>query len=46
MNHGHDHNGAGHSIDHTGHEDMFGRRVWVCLILTFPVLFWSDTIQG
>jgi Cu2+-exporting ATPase len=46
MNHAHDHNGAEHSIDHTGHEDMFRRRFWVCLILTFPVLFWTDTIQG
>ena len=46
MSHDHDHNGAEHAIDHTGHEDMFRLRFWVCLTLTFPVLFWSDTIQS
>jgi P-type Cu2+ transporter len=51
MNHEHehdhenDHGGGEHSIDHSGHEDMFRRRFWACLLLTFPVLFWSDTIQ-
>lgn len=36
---------AGHE-DHTDHERMFRERFWVCLILSIPVLVWSDTIQG
>src|SRR5688572_25671991 len=36
---------AGHSVDHTGHEEMFRRRFWVCLFLSIPVLFWSEMIQ-
>jgi len=34
-----------HSVDHTGHEEMFRRRFWACLFLSFPVLFWSEMIQ-
>lgn len=34
-----------HTTDHTGHEAMFRTRFWVCLILTFPVLYWSTTVQ-
>lgn len=33
-------------MDHSGHEEMFRRRFWVCLALSVPVLVWSDTIQG
>jgi Cu2+-exporting ATPase len=39
---------AGHSrahVDHTGHEQMFRRRFWRCLILTVPVLLYSPMIQ-
>jgi Cu2+-exporting ATPase len=32
--------------DHTGHEEMFRRRFWVCLVLSVPVLLYSPTIQG
>ena len=39
---GHDHSGH----DHTDHEQMFRQRFWVCLVLSVPVLFWSETIQG
>src|SRR3990172_2557335 len=42
---------AGHQahpahLDHTGHEAMFRRRFWVCLVLSVPVLIYSPTIQG
>ena len=32
--------------DHTNHEAMFRQRFWVCLVLTIPVLFWSEAVQG
>jgi Cu2+-exporting ATPase len=31
--------------DHTGHEQMFRQRFWVCLLLSIPVLLYSDMIQ-
>jgi Cu2+-exporting ATPase len=34
-----------HQTDHTGHEEMFRRRFWVSLVLSVPVLYWSETIQ-
>ena len=42
---GHD---AGHGahVSHAGHEQMFRRRFWVCLVLSIPVLVYSPTIQG
>src|ERR1043165_1217918 len=36
---------AGAHTDHTGHEQMFRRRFWRCLILTIPVLLFSPMIQ-
>lgn len=41
---------AGHGdhknhADHTGHEAMFRRRFWVCLLVSIPVLAYSMTIQ-
>ena len=45
---GHDHGQeAGHRahVDHTGHEQMFRRRFWVCLVLTIPVLLYSPMLQ-
>ena len=32
-------------VDHSGHEEMFRRRFWVCLLLTIPVLLFSPMIQ-
>jgi Cu2+-exporting ATPase len=32
-------------VDHTGHEQMFRQRFWVCLLLSVPVLILSPTIQ-
>ncbi|MCH7901517.1 MAG: heavy metal translocating P-type ATPase [Acidobacteria bacterium] len=32
--------------DHTDHEAIFRQRFWVSLVLSFPVLFWSESIQG
>jgi P-type Cu2+ transporter len=37
-----DHTGR---VDHTGHEQMFRTRFWVCLILSIPVLLFSTEIQ-
>lgn len=37
-----DHGGHG---NHHGHEQMFRQRFWVCLVLSVPVLVWSETIQ-
>ncbi len=37
--------GSGHT-DHSGHEQMFRQRFWVSLVLSVPVLVWSDTIQS
>ncbi len=46
---GHGDHAAGNAraahIDHTGHEAMFRRRFWVCLLLTIPVLLYSSHIQ-
>ena len=39
---GHDHD----NNDHAGHEQMFRRRFWICLVLSVPVLLTSDTLQG
>ncbi len=32
-------------VDHTGHEQMFRQRFWICLVLSIPVLLYSDMIQ-
>jgi len=44
--HGADGEHAGHGADHSGHELMFRKRFFVCLILSVPVLFFSETIQN
>ncbi len=36
----------GAQIEHAGHEELFRRRFWVCLVLSIPVLLYSPTIQG
>lgn len=33
-------------IDHSGHEGLFRRKFWISLILSIPVLVFSETIQG
>ncbi len=37
--------GEGHH-DHTDHETIFRQRFWVSLILSIPVLYWSEAVQG
>lgn len=32
-------------VDHTGHEQMFRNRFWVCLVLSIPVLVLSPSLQ-
>ncbi len=39
------HAGHGAHVDHTGHEEMFRKRFWVCLVLTVPVLLFSPMVQ-
>ncbi len=36
---------AGHSTDHSGHEQMFRVRFWWSLLLSIPVLVYSGMIQ-
>jgi P-type Cu2+ transporter len=36
----------GHHDHHDGHAETFRRRFWVCLVLTIPVFFTSDTVSG
>lgn len=42
--HQHAHAGGAH-VDHTGHEELFRQRFWVCLLLTIPVLLYSPMVQ-
>lgn len=35
----------GHGVDHSGHEQMFRNRFWICLLLSIPVLLYSPTLQ-
>lgn len=36
---------AGHGADHSGHEQMFRTRFWWSLLLSLPVLAYSEMIQ-
>ena len=40
--HGHDHEAH---VDHSGHEEMFKTRFFVCFVLSFPVLYYSPMLQ-
>lgn len=44
---GHDDGMAGEHAhtDHTGHEDLFRRRFWICLVLSIPVIAYSPMLQ-
>ena len=33
-------------VDHAGHEQLFRQRFWVCLVLSIPVLLYSDAVQS
>lgn len=35
---------SGHT-DHSGHEQLFRQRFWVCLLLSIPVLVYSEMLQ-
>lgn len=39
------HEHEGHGVDHSGHEMMFRKRFWVCLVLSIPVLAYSAMLQ-
>jgi Cu2+-exporting ATPase len=41
----HEHKHQGHGVDHSGHEMMFRNRFWVSLVLSIPVLLYSEMIQ-
>jgi len=45
MNHG-GHEDHGAHVDHSGHEQMFQRKFWVSLILSVPVLLFSQGFQA
>ncbi len=36
---------AAHGVDHSGHEQMFRTRFWWSLLLTLPVLLYSEMLQ-
>ncbi len=36
----------GAHVDHTGHERKFRNRFWISLVLSVPVLLYSEAIQG
>ena len=40
------HSNQGEHMDHTGHEIMFRNRFWACLLLSIPVLVYSESIQN
>lgn len=48
---GHDMHGMSHTdshaghVDHSGHEDMFRKRFWVSLVLSIPVLLYTEMLQ-
>jgi Cu2+-exporting ATPase len=44
--HGDGHGDHGAHTDHTGHERMFRRRFWVSLVLSVPVVVFSEFVQG
>ena len=48
MDHGGmDHEGhQGHGMSHAGHEQMFRRKFWVSLVLSIPVLLYSQGLQA
>ncbi|GGN94784.1 heavy metal translocating P-type ATPase [Haloarcula pellucida] len=39
------HGGHGTHTDHSGHERLFKRRFWVSLVLSIPVVFFSEFVQ-
>lgn len=36
---------SGSHTDHSGHEQLFRQRFWVCLLLSIPVLVYSEMLQ-
>ena len=42
---GHDHGDHRAHTDHSGHEAMFRRRFWVSLLLSIPVIVFSEFVQ-
>ena len=44
--HGQHQRHTAHGIDHTGHEQMFRTRFWWSLLLSIPVLLYSEAIQN
>ena len=41
-----EHQDHGDHVDHRGHEEMFRKRFWICLLLSIPVLLFSPAVQG
>lgn len=45
MDHGAHGKHQGHGMSHAGHEEMFRKRFWACLVLSIPVLVYSEMVQ-
>ncbi len=41
-----EHGGHAAHVDHTGHEKMFRHRFWISLVLSIPVLLFSQGLQN
>lgn len=41
-----DHDDHAAHVDHTGHEELFRRKFWVSLLLSIPVLLYSEMFQN
>jgi Cu2+-exporting ATPase len=41
----HSHHADGGHVSHTGHEQLFRQRFWICLLLSIPVLLYSPLVQ-
>jgi Cu2+-exporting ATPase len=41
-----EHEDHGAHVDHRGHEEMFRKRFWICLVISIPVLLFSSAVQG
>lgn len=45
MDHGGHEDHSAHGVSHLGHEQMFRKRFWVSLVLSIPVLLYSQGLQ-
>jgi Cu2+-exporting ATPase len=41
-----EHEGHSAHVDHSGHEQMFRKKFWISLVLSIPVLIFSQSVQS